>query len=59
MEATHQPLRLDKRSLVQLEIIDISTILIIISFNGAFEYGDVYFQTSEVDSKSVPVNMGK
>jgi hypothetical protein len=41
METTREPLNLDKRSLVQWKIMGIptSSILIIISFDGAFEYG--------------------
>jgi hypothetical protein len=43
METTREPLNLDKRSLVQWKIMGIPTstsfILIIISFDGAFEYG--------------------
>jgi len=42
MATTHEPLHLDKRSFVQWKIVDIPTsfILIIIFFNGPFEYGD-------------------
>jgi hypothetical protein len=42
METAHEPLHLDKLSLVQWKIMDISTnfIWIIIFFGGAFQYGD-------------------
>jgi len=42
MATTHEPLYLDKQSLVQWKIMDILTsfIWIIIFFNGPFEYGD-------------------
>jgi hypothetical protein len=42
MATTHEPLYLDKRSLVQWKIVDMPTRLIwtIIFFNGPFEYGE-------------------
>jgi hypothetical protein len=42
MEATHEPLHLDKRSLVKWKIMGMPTsfIWITIFFNGAFEYFD-------------------
>jgi hypothetical protein len=42
MATTHEPLQVDKRSLVQWKIVGIpaSFILLIIFCNGPFEYGD-------------------